>query len=89
MSTFRRLSQWPLQVAYLILVGNTFTRVAAAAFGDESIFADRHVIVLTVSVIFILPLSLARNISSLSHFSMLGLASVAVIIMYRITSLHH
>jgi sodium-coupled neutral amino acid transporter 11 len=66
--------------AYLIILADNVTRVVGY-YVQESIFAERAFVILISTLLIILPLSLARNLSFLGNFSLLALVSVFFIIM--------
>eukprot|EP00877_Chromochloris_zofingiensis_P003558 jgi/Chrzof1/13202/Cz07g24080.t1 len=61
---------WGSCVAYLIIIGDTFSSLGTLHFGAASILANRHIILVTIGLGIILPMCFARNLSALEWVSL-------------------
>ena len=71
--------------AYMIIIGDTLSSVLRAANVDDTL-ADRHTVILIAAFVFILPLSLLKNMASLSFSSFFSI--IAVIAMTLAVTIH-
>lgn len=75
-------------ITYLILIGSEIPKLASIYLSDNSqtaecdlLLCNRTFIVITLSLLFILPLLFWKSIGKLKHFSIIGVLCVPVIIM--------
>ncbi len=57
-----------------VIVGDVFSSLGKYLIGPDSLYADRHIIISSIGVVFLLPLCFVRRIGALS-----ALSSVAVV----------
>ena len=68
------------QVAYMVVIGDTIPAVLNVFVSPTSIFANRALVMSVLAVTIILPLSLMRDLSSLSWSSLVSILADVVLI---------
>ena len=83
-TTFMFLFAYGAMVAYHVVIGDTMYPLIKYATKDteieDSFYTQRWFIIMVFSIIFMLPLSLLRNMSALSHTSGISITAVLVIV---------
>lgn len=86
LSTF--IFAYGAMLAYVMIAGDTISVVVANMSGNNEFIAElRPYAILGVATLFMLPLSLLKNLSALAHSSMISLMSVSWIILFVIIRL--
>ncbi|CAK0787069.1 hypothetical protein CVIRNUC_010285 [Coccomyxa viridis] len=77
---------WGSCIAYLVIIGDSFSPLLALATGADSIFADRRLVITLVTFVIILPLCFPRELGALAWVSMaavIGFIYTAVVVVIR------
>ncbi|XP_012691798.2 putative sodium-coupled neutral amino acid transporter 11 [Clupea harengus] len=75
LSVLQFLYPFIAMISYNIIAGDTLTKVflRIPGVGPESMFADRHFVILATTILFTLPLSLYRDIAKLGKVSLISM----------------
>lgn len=85
LSTILLIYLWGSCIAYLVIVGDTFSSLVYQQFGDI-LLADRRLLITGFGLLVILPLCFPRNLSALEWISLaavIGFVYTAVVIVIR------
>lgn len=61
---------WGSCIAYLVIIGDSFSPLIALATGDGSVLADRRLVIATLGLLVVLPLCFPRELGALAWVSM-------------------
>ncbi|XP_072179823.1 putative sodium-coupled neutral amino acid transporter 11 [Diadema setosum] len=67
-------------IGYNVIIGDTITKVFAAVIAETNVLANRYFVISLVTVLFMLPVSLYKNVSKLVKVSILSLALLVFIV---------
>eukprot|EP00062_Callorhinchus_milii_P000754 gi/632936147/ref/XP_007892593.1/ PREDICTED: putative sodium-coupled neutral amino acid transporter 11 [Callorhinchus milii] len=79
-------------ISYNIITGDTLTKVLQRipGVGPDSILAERHFVIMTITILFTLPLSLYRSVANLGKVSLLSLVltfGILAIVVVKVATL--
>ncbi|BDA50337.1 Putative sodium-coupled neutral amino acid transporter 7 [Coccomyxa sp. Obi] len=81
---------WGSCIAYLVIIGDSFSPLIALGVGDESFLADRRFVITTIGMLLILPMCFPRELGALAWVSMaavIGFMYTAIVIVIRGTEM--
>jgi len=82
---FMFLMAFGAMIAYIVVIGDTIPPVVEEYIDNSDILANRKFCVLMYSIIFMLPLSLLRDMSSLKWSSFISITAVVIILLCVLT----
>jgi sodium-coupled neutral amino acid transporter 11 len=74
------LTAYGSMIAYMIIIGDTIPRIGASFAGEDSFLADRELVIFLFAFFVILPLSVLRDMASLSWSSSISIAADVAIV---------
>ncbi|EIE22920.1 hypothetical protein COCSUDRAFT_47742 [Coccomyxa subellipsoidea C-169] len=81
---------WGSCIAYLVIIGDSFSPLIALGVGDGSFLADRRFVITTIGLLLILPMCFPRDLGALAWVSMaavIGFMYTAIVIVIRGTEI--
>lgn len=70
MSAILILYLWGSCIAYLVIIGDSFSPLIALGAGEGSLLADRRLVIATLGMLVVLPMCFPRELGALAWVSM-------------------
>jgi sodium-coupled neutral amino acid transporter 7/8 len=61
---------WGSCIAYLVIIGDSFSPLIALGAGEGSLLADRRLVIATLGMLVVLPMCFPRELGALAWVSM-------------------